>query len=209
VTDVATVSGLRRAIAAASVASKSFGVGVRLPPVPRALDPVEVLEAGLALLVQAAREVHEALGGLHEGREQVGRERVDGQGARVPTLRRVAARLAEADARVVDDRVERAHRVGVLGQPPHLRRAGQIRDEDVGEARQLAAQRVGLLGAARVADDPVAVVDEATGGIAAEAVVGAGDVDARHGVDHAPVVSTTRKRAAGAASRTSRRLLTV
>jgi hypothetical protein len=72
----------------------------------------------------------------------------------------------------------------------------QIRDEDVSEARQLAAQRVGLLGAARVADDPVAVVDEATGGIAAEAVVGAGDEDARHGVDHAAVVSTTRKRAA-------------
>jgi hypothetical protein len=159
-------------------------------------DVATVSEVGLTLLVQAAPEVHEAPGGLHEGREQVGRERVDGQGARVPVLRRVAARLAEADARVVDDRIEGPDRVRLPRHPLHLGRAGQVGDEDLGEARQLAAQRVGLLRVAGVADDPVAVVDEATGGIAAEAVVGAGDEDARHGVDHAPVVSTTRKRAA-------------
>ena len=75
----------------------------------------------------------------------------------------------------------------------HLGRAGQVGDEDLGEARQLAAQRVGLLRVAGVTDDSVAVVDEAAGGVAAEAVVGAGDEDDRH---HEPIVSTTRKRAA-------------
>jgi len=107
--------------------------------------------------------------------------KVDREGAGVPVLGRAAVRLAEAEARVVDDGVEGPDRVGLVGQSPHLGRAGQVRHEDVGEAGQLTAESVGLLRVARVADDPMAVVDEAAGGVAAEAVVGAGDEDERHG----------------------------
>ena len=85
------------------------------------------------------------------------------------------------DAGVVDDGVHPAELVDLVGHGPGLLEVGEVADDHgrpaVGEVGQIG----GPLVAAGVHDDLVAVFEQEGGGVAAQALGGAGDENAGHG----------------------------
>ena len=89
-------------------------------------------------------------------------------------------RLPVADPGVVDDGIETAKLVDLVGHGFRLRDARQIADDDVLRAGGLPAGLVRARGAAGVQHDLVPLFDQKLGGHLSKAVGGAGDEDARH-----------------------------
>ena len=80
----------------------------------------------------------------------------------------------------MDDRVERAQRARLLDQAVHLVEVGEVADDCRGPAVDEVLDGGQPRRGAGVHDDPVAVVEERLGGVAADAVGGPGDQDACH-----------------------------
>jgi len=74
----------------------------------------------------------------------------------------------------VDDRVHAANVIDLLGEQPGLGRAGEVADDDSRGALGKAGDRRRPRSAAGVQDDLMALINEDTGGSAAEPVGGAG-----------------------------------
>jgi hypothetical protein len=109
--------------------------------------------------VHAAAEVHQPLGAVDEGREQVRGDDVDGQD-----------RPAGVDAGVVDHGVHPAEPVDLFGDVPGLVEVGQVSGYGHGPAVEEFAHSGESLPAAGVDDDLVPVVEEGSGGRSTEAV---------------------------------------
>ncbi|HEY2308968.1 MAG TPA: hypothetical protein VGI05_24085, partial [Streptosporangiaceae bacterium] len=67
---------------------------------------------------------------LDQAGQQVRGEHVDREDVLEPVIGAEAPRLTVTDPGIVNDRVERAARVGLLGDLPHARDAGQVADDD-------------------------------------------------------------------------------
>jgi hypothetical protein len=86
-----------------------------------------------------------------------------------------APRLTVTDPGIVNDRVVRAARVGLLGDLPHARDAGQVADHDGPGRRQGRASVLGPGRTAGVQRDRVPVVGQQPGRHQSQALSGAGD----------------------------------
>jgi hypothetical protein len=100
---------------------------------------------------------------------------------------RGAGRL-EVDAGIVDNSIHPADRVHLTGELSGLGCAAEVADDDSRGVRGQIAERRRPLASAGVQDHVMAVLQEDTGGGAAEPVGGAGDEDTGHGIILPPVV---------------------
>ena len=99
--------------------------------------------------------------------------------ARMPFQAGVAAGVA-VDAGIVDDGVHPAELVDLIGHGPDLLEAGEVADDHCRSPCGEVGQVSGPLVAAGVDDDLVAVIEQRGGGVAPEALGGAGDENAGH-----------------------------
>ncbi len=133
-----------------------------------------------AATVHAAAEVHQPSRALDERGEQTGREDVDGQRPGVAVHRSGLARLAVADTRVMDDHVEAAQRVDLVGDRTRLAGAAEVTDRDVRHTRGRGPQVGRPAGVAGVTGDLMTGLDEQPRRGQAEAVARSGDEDPRN-----------------------------
>jgi hypothetical protein len=129
--------------------------------------------------VHAGAQVHEALRPLDERRQDVEGQDVDGEDVRQAVLR-LDSRLLIADRGIVNDRVEAAEAIDLIGQASRLRDAGEIADHDGFRGREAAPRIVGSRGVPGVEHDPVPRLEQQPAGHEAQSVGRASDEDARH-----------------------------
>ena len=92
--------------------------------------------------------------------EDVGREAVDGEHMRKPVLGLDALRFAVADRSVVNDGVKDSKGVDLIGDRAHLLQAGEVAGDDGLGPRKPALRCFSALGAARMQDDGMALLDQ-------------------------------------------------
>jgi hypothetical protein len=141
---------------------------------------LQVVQAGIAAAVHPRAEEDQPARARDQRGEQVRGQDVDREDVAQAVWGGYPPRLPVADARVVDDRVERARGPGLPGQLGCLADDGQVAHEHSRRARRA---RLGVAGpglAARVQDDLVALADQQARGHLAEPVGGAGDQDSCH-----------------------------
>jgi hypothetical protein len=131
--------------------------------------------------VHAAAQVDEPVRTLDKRREQVRGEHVDGQHIGMAIDGGDLAILAVADAGVVDDRVEAAERVDLVGDRPGLSRATEVADSRIGHAGRRVPQVSRAADVTRVPDDLVPLAQEQRHGGQAQAIASSGNEHPRHG----------------------------
>ena len=154
-------------------------ISVGLVGVPRPALPPHVCEVRIARPVHAGAEVDQPLRALDNGRQEVRRQDVDLEDVLEAVLGLQAA-LAVTDARVVDDRVERAGGVDPAGQLARARDRGEVARERRSRARNAAHRRPCPRRVASVQDHLVTRLDELPGRLATQTVGRTRDQHPRH-----------------------------
>jgi hypothetical protein len=132
--------------------------------------------------LRATAKVDQPFRRLDQSRQQIGRQHIDGEKVRQAVGGLDAARLAVADADIVDDRVMRPQRIHLVGDAAHLRDDRDVADHDRVGLRQGAARIGGAGFAARMQRYAMAPFGEQLPRHQAEAFRRTANKDASHGM---------------------------
>ncbi len=162
-----------------------LGIGVSLLSLPRAVLLCQILQAGIAALVQAGTQIDQSLWPPNQCGQDIRRERVDGEYLGQAVFGHDAPRLPVADACIVDHRIEGAERVDLFRDFAGLSDTRQIADDDRLRLRNGGQRFLTPRLVAGVQNCAVALLDQELCGHAAESVGRTCDEYARHYFWHA------------------------
>ena len=138
---------------------EELAVAVGLYAVPWTLDPVDVIQGRVAVVVHATAEVDQTCGPFDERGQHVGRQHIHGEDAGVAVVGRDAFAV-DIDPGVVDHRVEDTMRVCLVGDAANFGRIREVPDHDTCGTADEIAEFIGTFRRSGVDHDLVAVIEE-------------------------------------------------